>query len=178
VLEKLNIFLKTDKKIRNNNKNSSKVVIENKKISNDLIKNGLVQSKTHILRFPIFIQENLIRHFIRGYFDGDGCITYGKKLNKNCQISITSTLNFLKQIDKYININFGYTKRHKERDNEIYTIISGGVCNLMTFYNYLYKDSTIYLDRKKLKFENWFKYYFDNVNISKKTKEIKNKLQL
>lgn len=178
MLDKFNNFLKTDKKIRNNNKNSSKVVIENKKICGDLIKNGLIQAKTHILKFPDIIPKYLIRHFIRGYFDGDGCVTYGKKLGKNCQISITSTLNFLNEIDRYVDINFVYTKRHKERNDKIYTIVSGGICNLIIFYDYLYKDSNILLERKKLKFEEWFKYYFENTNISKKTKELKNKFNI
>lgn len=178
ILEKFNKFLKTDKKIRNNNGNSSKVVIENKKICGDLTRNGLIQAKTHILKFPSTISSDLVRHFIRGYFDGDGCVTYGKKLSKNCQISITSTLNFLNEIDKYIDINFVYTKRHKERDDKIYTIVSGGICNLIIFYDYLYRDSNIFLERKKLKFEEWFKYYFENTNISKKTKELKNKFNI
>jgi hypothetical protein len=177
ILENFKLFLKTEKEIRKNNKFSSKVVIENKKIANDLKINGLLQAKTHILKFPK-IKKNLIRHFIRGYFDGDGCVTYGKKLNKNCSISITSTLNFLKEIDKYIEIHFCYSKRHKGRDNEIYTINSGGIGNLMKFYSYLYKNSNFYMDRKKIKFEDWFKYYFDNFKLNKKTIEMKNNLGL
>jgi hypothetical protein len=175
VLQDFNNFLKTEKNIRKNNKHSSKVVIENKKITNDLKNNGLLQAKTHILKLPV-IEVNLVRHFIRGYFDGDGCITYGKNLNKNCIISITSSLNFLKEIDKHIEINFSYVKRHKNRDNEIFTITSGGIRNLIKFYTYLYKDSNIFMKRKRLKFEKWFEYYFNNTNLNKKTIEIKNNL--
>ena len=43
---------------------------------NDL---GCTPNKSLTLKFPdnsIFINQNLIIHFIRGYFDGDGCITY------------------------------------------------------------------------------------------------------
>ena len=94
-------FLKSDKKIRRNNDNSSKVVIENKKVYKDLIEKGLHQSKTHTIKFPNIVGD-LKRHFIRGYFDGDGCITYGKKLSKYATISIVSNMQFLKEIDESI----------------------------------------------------------------------------
>lgn len=44
---------------------------------NLLIKLGCIQRKTYTLKFPdqsIFINPDLIRHFIRGYFDGDGSV--------------------------------------------------------------------------------------------------------
>ena len=43
---------------------------------NDLIKQGCVPNKSLILTFPNKYQvpKNLINHFIRGYFDGDGSI--------------------------------------------------------------------------------------------------------
>ena len=34
------------------------------------------------------------------------------------------------------------------------------------------------MNRKKDKFDEWFEYYFNNIKISKKTKELKNKLKL
>lgn len=177
ILEKFKNFLKSDKNIRKNKNNSSKFVIENKKITNDLIDKGLFQAKTHIIKFPN-LEDYLIRHFIRGYFDGDGCITYGKKINKNATVSIVSNLNFLNDIDNNIDVNFYYSKRHKDRDDKILSIASGGICNIMKIYNYLYKDSNIYMDRKKNKFEKWFKYYFDNTNLSNRTIKIKNDLGL
>ena len=172
ILYNFSKFLKTDKPIRNNNDNSCKVVIENKKITNDLRKLGLIQCKTHILKFPK-INKNLKNHFIRGYFDGDGCITYGSKLNKNANVSITSTLNFLKEIDNNIDVNFTYNKRHKDRDDNILTMVSGGIVNIMKFYNYIYKDASIYMCRKKKKFNEWFDFYFSNTKCKPNTIEIK-----
>lgn len=34
---------------------------------------GLTQNKTFTITFPDFLREDLIPHFVRGYFDGDGC---------------------------------------------------------------------------------------------------------
>lgn len=175
ILVKFTNFLKTNKKIRRNNDTSSKVVIENRKISSDLNKHGMVKKKTHILKFPK-IDEKLERHFIRGYFDGDGCITYGKIIGVSATVSIVSTKDFLDKINEKININFSYTKRHKDRDDNILTITTGGIRNILYFFDYIYQDSTIYMDRKHRKFIEWFDFYIENMKIKDKTKEIIKKI--
>lgn len=47
-----------------------------KKSYTDLINKGCGINKSLILKFPDETQvpQNLISHFIRGYFDGDGCV--------------------------------------------------------------------------------------------------------
>jgi len=174
-LYKFKDFLKTDKPIRRNSDSSSKVVMENIKISNDLCRHGMVQAKTHIIKYPK-IDENLDKHFIRGYFDGDGCISYGKNIGPSCGISIVSNKEFLESIVEKIKIHFSYTKRHKERKDNILTISTGGIKNILYFYDYIYKDSNIYLDRKKNKFNEWIDYYLDNFKTRDKTNELLNKI--
>ena len=51
-------------------------------IGEKLISYGCVPRKSNILKFPdisIFKSKNLIRHFIRGYFDGDGSVFISKE---------------------------------------------------------------------------------------------------
>ena len=48
--------------------------ITNLNIKNDLIKHGCVPRKTFKLFFPSHLSAELVRHFIRGVFDGDGSI--------------------------------------------------------------------------------------------------------
>ena len=128
----------------------------------------ILENKTHDKTF-IFpfeeIPEHLIRHFIRGFFDGDGCFC-----NKQNTISITmisTSLNFLNQIAKYFtNLSEGI--------NEVIREINGKTTNYYTLnfnfertdkpekvlkiYNYLYDDSELYLIRKKDKIESYLKY--------------------
>ena len=61
----------------------------------DLIKQGCVPKKSLILNFPTENQvpKNLIRHFIRGYFDGDGWFT---NTDSCFQIGIIGTEDFIK----------------------------------------------------------------------------------
>ena len=54
-----------------------RVFITSKKLAEDLTKYGCHANKTYDLTFPnkeIFVNKDLIRHFIRGYFDGDGSV--------------------------------------------------------------------------------------------------------
>ena len=155
ILEKFNIFLGTNKPIRyetnKSNTKYAKIVIENKKITQDLTKHGMTKAKTFSLVYPN-IDKELDRHFIRGIFDGDGCV------QEKCIWSITGTRDLLQEIDKkMLNLNFSksfyYNQRWPERNNGIYSFYMTSKSNLLLIYDYLYKSSTIFLKRKKDKFD-------------------------
>ena len=161
-VEILNLFNKklgSNKPLRND-RGYVRLVMENKKISMDLAKLGCVKAKTHILKFPK-LKKNMIRHFIRGYFDGDGCITWSK--NKLIpQFSIVGNEIFLIKIQNILIEELGlsktkFIKRHKERGNDITTLIYGSYGNCIKIYHYLYDKSNVYFIRKKNKFEKIFK---------------------
>ena len=136
----------------------SRISISHKSMVEDLRKLGIVKRKSLILKFPNFIEENLIRHFIRGYFDGDGSICYGKT-TKNVHFSIVSTKKFLdkikcilsKNIDLYSGIYDIKSLKNKSNKSTKRLAITGWnkVNIIMTW---LYKDSNIFLDRKHRKF--------------------------
>lgn len=139
---------------------SHRVTITNKILVENIIKQGCVPNKSLILSFPTEKQvpKYLIRHFIRGYFDGDGCITINSN-NNTYNFNILGTHNFLTAIqNEFINSidNYKATKISKDKRSEVYKLQKGKVCgtkNINDIYNYLYKDCTIYLDRKKNIFE-------------------------
>ena len=65
------------------------MVINSKKLVNFLISIGCGPRKTFNLKWPqINIKEDLINHFIRGLFDGDGCIYAKPEKLKRCSISL------------------------------------------------------------------------------------------
>ena len=167
ILDKLIVYLYPQgrplKIIRND---YIRLVINSKKIVEDLKLHGCFQKKTFKLEFPIILNE-LIKHFIRGYFDGDGCITIDNK--KTLNISIVGTINFLNVIKQILCKecklnNTVYDNRHPNRNNNIRALRYGGNIIMNRIYHYLYDNSIIYLTRKKNKFldilEN--KSYFCN----------------
>lgn len=83
-LDKFLISLNANNKIsrytNNINREYARVIIYSNKLKNDLISHGCLENKTFKLDFPN-VDENLVHHFIRGYFDGDGSLSKHKVKN-------------------------------------------------------------------------------------------------
>ena len=102
-LEKFKKFLNCTNEIKyRQNIKAYRIMIGSKKMCNDLIKLGCVPNKSLILTFPTEDQVplELQRHFIRGYFDGDGCITY-RKSGSSPGINMLGNLEFLLKINEF-----------------------------------------------------------------------------
>lgn len=125
--------------------------IGRKEIVSGLIRCGCHPNKTLTLKFPEkdIVPDHLVSHFIRGYIDGDGNIYRNKKTN-NIRCQIVGTKEFLEGIErvtKTINVNCSWSKRHKDDKNN-YNITIGGNIQALRFFDWLYKDVTIFLARK------------------------------
>lgn len=130
----------------------------------DLIKQGCVPKKSLILNFPEKHQvpRELIKHFIRGYFDGDGWFTN----TESCfQAGIIGTENFIKGFLDIIELENKENKKifTVHRENGVKRYVFGAYDDVFNFLDWIYKDSTIYLDRKyehyKDFIENGSKYH-------------------
>ena len=94
----------------------------------------------------------LIIPFIRGYFDGDGCVYVGKVGNYNTLgASLLGTKEMLNPI-----VELFYPRKlikNNDKNNVTYTY-SLGALKAAGFLNTIYHNATIYLDRKFNKFQN------------------------
>lgn len=158
VLDKLSFIVQPTKNLYYiPKKEQYSMVICSKKMSQDLAKWGCVQRKTFGLQFPTFLKEDLIRHFIRGYFDGDGCVMV-KRETRDHSFRVCGTQHMVLSIQQHLinNCSMGQTKVYEKQtpntENILYTIGYGGRKKLLTIRAYLYKDSTTYLQRKYDKF--------------------------
>lgn len=125
--------------------------IPGKKLIEPLIKMGIAGNKTYTLNDAImnYIPEKLIRHFLRGYFDGDGNITWGKHYSSGNKylIQVAGNKEFLEgSFQKYFpsNCKLYYYKKSKQ----CYAWKLSDKRKVLEFLNYIYKDANIYLDRK------------------------------
>lgn len=132
------------------------------KIAEDLVNHGMVKRKDYRTKIPN-MPEKLKRHFIRGYFDGDGCIYLrkvklqsGKEKTKKF-VSITScSKKVLKQIEKLlkklnlIRINKNHIKFPKTYNGKKHPPFLGFKhrTDVYNFLNFMYKDAAIYMERK------------------------------
>lgn len=136
-----------------------RLLLRSQKTVNDLIDKGCVKQKSLILEPPKKVPDNLIRHFIRGFFDGDGSI--GKRYDSKrsyCSylINITSTYDMVKWIKDYFQM--GSVFPEKRRKNTWYFSL-GGNHQVITFYHRLYDEATIWMDRKYQRFQELLNKY-------------------
>ena len=114
----------------------------------DLCTHGCIPNKSLIITFPQ-IPNNLIRHFIRGYFDGDGTIGVYKYLCNSSSKTVRSGICsgsklFLEELTKHIPTKYKTIKCY----NGVYRVMFS-VNDTLLFCNYIYQDATIFLKRKK-----------------------------
>lgn len=131
-----------------------KAIISNKKICEDLITHGCFPNKTYTLKFPN-LRKDLIRHFIRGYFDGDGCVCVNLE-KRFVRVNMVGNDDILKNICYHLlencNASIPVFQKKNPKSN-IYSIQWGNVYTCKKIYQYLYKNSNISLDRKLKKFD-------------------------
>jgi hypothetical protein len=161
ILLKLNDLLQPTKPIRpiirdKRRKILFRMVMNSKKVSYRLNELGVVPNKTFKLAYPTWLNEKLENHFIRGYFDGDGCVTFNK-CNEHLQISFTGTENMVLNIQRKLIDNAGLNMvkvyiRYPERNNNIRTLMYSGKSNSVKICDYLYENANLYMTRKKNKF--------------------------
>ena len=151
ILEKFKDYIKYDGIVHtilkgNNKKRQKCLVITSTKISNDLINIGCIQNKSHFTFFPN-IPKEFYSHFIRGVFDGDGCITTIKPKNRPSKTNTFSIIGnnlLIEKIQEILmeNCNLNKTSLYspKNTSNNIVYLIYGGNKNCIKIKNYLYND--------------------------------------
>lgn len=116
-------------------------------MSNKLNDIGMIPNKSLILKFPTCVPDNLMSHFIRGVFDGDGYISHGG--DYTCEIMGTEDFCIelqRKLLEAGIDSKIYNTTLRKETSTR--RLYIGKKDNVRKFLNYIYKNSTIYLERK------------------------------
>ena len=138
-------------------KNESILKFSDKVFKEFLLNQGISPNKSLTIKYPK-IKKCFDRHFIRGYFDGDGCVsihTDKRNGSRRGQVNICSgSKSFIEDlVDKLV----AYTNIRKNKircPNGVYNVIDwGGLSDVEKIYEFLYKDTDLYLDRKKKTFD-------------------------
>lgn len=123
-------------------------------MAEQLLEKGCIHNKSHLLKFPklsIFTKRSLVYDFIRGYCDGDGCLRFYQNAKGIwvCDLTITSTKDFLEGVKNFLNIDGGYmrncstSKMQTDAWNLSYRCVPARQVARL-----LYENSSIYMDRK------------------------------
>lgn len=120
----------------------------NSKTKSDLNGHGLVPRKSHVLKFPDTVPYLFIRHFIRGYFDGDGCIgIYKYDKNQIVRINCIGTRDMLSNILAFSMIQSNLHKANSRGSDDVLHFQLSGE-KAYRFLTFVYSDSSVFLDRK------------------------------
>lgn len=129
------------------------------KMSNDLISQGCVPNKTFTIAIPN-IRESLMKHFIRGFFDGDGCICTVSNVRKTVGINFCSASEkFLIGLREHLFKNGINSYITDEKNRSTYRLYVKGLKNTDNMWNYMFDNATIYLERKLTKKEKLYEKY-------------------
>ena len=131
----------------------SRIIVNDHKIVDDLVKQGVKYHKSNTLEPPKNIPYHLIRHFIRGYIDGDGSIIINNtKYGLSFNVSMIGTDSVLNYITDYFMENNLIRTRVKHEKRHDYDIVSscrwGGNIQAKKILDHLYNNSHCYLTRK------------------------------
>ena len=133
---------------------------------NSLLNKGFTNNKSYDCRMPN-IREDLVKHYIRGYFDGDGCFTFTNKSFHINFITASKTLN--DDICKTLNSkNFDCVEGSYASDfnTTMYKIDIYHQRDKINFLDWIYRDANVYLDRKYKKYLKVKKHYIATQSLA------------
>ena len=156
-IEKFRDFISINNKISYREKTKSyRYSFRSESCKQDLVNQGCVPKKSLILKYPTYDQvpKHLMKHFIRGYFDGDGWFTN----TESCfQVGIIGTEDFIKGFLDNIDDIIFICRRELGAKRYVF----GAYQDVLNFLNWIYQGATVYLDRK-------YEYYLDFINNGSK----------
>lgn len=111
---------------------------------------NVLPQKTFTYTFPIdIINHEMVRHFLRGYFDGDGCFYQPKNMRRSISFELLGTQSFLETVKLILERECNLQSKTKiSKTKNIHRLRYGGRDQLSKIANYLYGNSTIRLERK------------------------------
>lgn len=150
IIYKIKDSMNCENEIRKSStKNCVRLYMSSIKLVSDLKRLGFERRKSLTISFPD-IGDELIRHFIRGFFDGDGHVG-----ERQCALVIGSE-KFFNEFNIIIKNKFGkelyyndmgnyYRVQFNRRDHDV--------------IKWMYENSSIYLDRKYKAYNEYWKRY-------------------
>ncbi|MBL7151056.1 MAG: LAGLIDADG family homing endonuclease [Candidatus Omnitrophica bacterium] len=173
ILKKIKFSLNSGHKIalrkryNKNWKDSFILQIGSAEMYKDLIKLGFSPKKELRLKLPK-VPRRYLRHFIRGYFDGDGNISYNyyrKSTNPNAKfmhqqiIFAAANKNFVKALENRLSevAKISYSCFKSAKDSNSHYLIYYRQKEILKLIKFMYSNvnSLLYLNRKYDKFMSW-----------------------
>lgn len=157
-LEKFKEFVGSEHTISSNTDKyyRSEIGFKNKRITEDLKTYfNITPVKSLTYQMPSLEKEQ-VRHFLRGYFDGDGCIceSFSNKASKTATLytTVTGSNDFIGSLSALLQNLLSIEGSVQLKDKV--SVIKYNTRKSIVLLDFLYRDSSIYLDRKYALYHN------------------------
>lgn len=120
-----------------------------KTICQNLAQYGVIPNKSEFLTNIYILPEELMHHYIRGLFDGDGVTS---KNRESIRIGFCAKRKeFVESYQSFLCQKLFMRKNKIFNTGGCFQCSWGAKTDIEKFYNYIYKDATIFLGRKRNK---------------------------
>lgn len=167
MLEKFKEVLQANTSVGHDGRGCGQIAVRSNIMAEDLVKYGVVPRKSYNTYLPQ-ISKEMMPHLIRGIFDGDGSIMAKPNPNNDGHnrflhsISFCGTHQLMEDISNYILENLGIKATvYDYKDRNLSELKIQNIDNIAKFGYWIYRNSTIFLNRKKDIFNDFLKHYND-----------------
>ena len=167
MLEKFKEVLQANTSVGYDGRGCGQIAVRSNIMAEDLAKYGVVPRKSYNTYLPL-ISKEMMPHLIRGIFDGDGSIMAKPNPSNDGHnrflhsISFCGTHQLMEDISNYILENLGIkTAVYDYKDRNLSELKIQNIDNIAKFGYWIYRNSTIFLNRKKDIFNDFLKHYND-----------------
>lgn len=158
-IEKFKKFTKSSNTIHHKESSHSyRISLGSKHMKEQLILKGCVPNKSLVLQYPDenIVSPSLTKHFIRGYFDGDGFLGIAEYFNfredsvsLHPRVAILGTKEFISKFVSNSNILYDSNRIRKQKNIFCYTFTEK---EAYQFLDFIYSEATVFLNRKYEKY--------------------------
>ncbi|PAD72451.1 hypothetical protein [Paenibacillus campinasensis] len=151
-------------------KNTVYLSLTSRELCDDLISLGVKPRKSFTGSFPTEIPKEFLSHYLRGVFDGDGCITIRK--SGRPRALIVGSKGFCNWSYDILASEAGITGGGVYPISTIMSVEYTGWKQVGQFKDFIYKESTVSLNRKRLIFESLFSHRETDGFLNSKEKKV------
>jgi DNA-binding CsgD family transcriptional regulator len=117
------------------------LTVSSREITKDLTELGLSGNKTYDFDWVVGMPKEHLTHFIRGVFDGDGCIHINRETN-NIVASLVGTYKLVQNVKRHYSEFSGSACGCLQAKGNVQNLAYNGRYNALAFLNWIYTDST------------------------------------
>ena len=163
ILQKFKEVTGTNTNVGHDGRGCGQIAIRSDIMANDLETYGIVPRKSYITYLPTNIEDKWMPHLIRGILDGDGHIIAHQNGTRFLHgISFCGSHKLMEDLSNYSNQQLKLKvqpKVYDYKDRQLSEIKFQNIDDIYTFGEWIYKDETIYLTRKKDIYEQFKTHY-------------------